>query len=49
VSMEERVKLLHGSFEVRSRPGSGTELAVHLPLITSSGSGASHRSKSAAG
>jgi signal transduction histidine kinase len=50
VSMQERVKLLHGSFEVRSQPGSGTELAVHLPLIHSSDSGVNHgKSKSAAG
>ena len=50
VSMQERVKLLHGSFEVRSQPGSGTELAVHLPLINSSDSGVNHgKSKSAAG
>jgi signal transduction histidine kinase len=40
VSMEERVKLSHGSFEVRSQPGRGTKLAVHLPLINSSDSGA---------
>ncbi len=50
VSMQERVKLLHGSLEVRSQPGSGTALAVHLPLINSSDSGANHgKSKSAAG
>lgn len=32
ISIEERVKLLHGSFEVKSQPGVGTELRVHLPL-----------------
>jgi len=32
VSIEERVKLLHGSFEVKSQSGAGTELRVHLPL-----------------
>jgi two-component system, NarL family, sensor kinase len=35
VSIEERVKLLHGSFEVTSQLGSGTELRVHLPLRSS--------------
>ncbi|MCI0389236.1 MAG: histidine kinase [Acidobacteria bacterium] len=32
ISLEERIKLLHGSFELRSQPGIGTELRVHLPL-----------------
>jgi PAS domain S-box-containing protein len=31
-SMEERVKLLSGSLQIKSRPGSGTELKVHIPL-----------------
>jgi signal transduction histidine kinase len=35
VSIEERVKLLHGSFEVTSQLGSGTELRVQLPLRSS--------------
>ncbi|HEU0178900.1 MAG TPA: PAS domain S-box protein [Blastocatellia bacterium] len=32
VSMEERVKLLHGSFELITRPGAGTELRALIPL-----------------
>jgi PAS domain S-box-containing protein len=31
-SMEERIKLLSGSFQIKSRPGSGTKLKVHIPL-----------------
>jgi PAS domain S-box-containing protein len=33
VSIEERVKLLRGSFEVNSRPGMGTELKVTIPRV----------------
>jgi PAS domain S-box-containing protein len=33
VSIEERVKLLRGSFEVISRPGEGTELMVSIPRV----------------
>jgi signal transduction histidine kinase len=32
VSMEERVKLLHGSFVLTTRPGAGTELRAQIPL-----------------
>ncbi len=32
VSIEERVKFLHGSFALRSQPGHGTELRVCIPL-----------------
>jgi signal transduction histidine kinase len=32
ISIEERVKLLHGKFEVKSQPGYGTELRVNIPL-----------------
>ena len=32
ISLEERVKLMHGRFEVKSHPGSGTELRVCIPL-----------------
>jgi signal transduction histidine kinase len=32
VSIEERVKLLHGSFELITRPGAGTELRAQIPL-----------------
>ena len=32
ISMEERVKLLHGNFQVNTRLGSGTELRVQIPL-----------------
>jgi len=31
VSMEERVTLLHGRLELRTRPGAGTELTAHIP------------------
>jgi signal transduction histidine kinase len=34
VGMEERVRHLGGTFEVHSRPGSGTVLSVSLPLPT---------------
>jgi PAS domain S-box-containing protein len=33
VSIEERVKLLRGSFEVSSKPGRGTELRVVIPRV----------------
>jgi PAS domain S-box-containing protein len=32
VSMEERVKLLHGNFLLTTRPGEGTELRAQIPL-----------------
>jgi PAS domain S-box-containing protein len=32
VSMEERVKLLHGNFVLTTRPGEGTELKAQIPL-----------------
>jgi PAS domain S-box-containing protein len=32
VSMEERVRLLNGSFRVQSAPGRGTELRIEIPL-----------------
>jgi hypothetical protein len=31
VSIEERVKLLHGSLVLKTRPGEGTELKVRIP------------------
>lgn len=31
ISMEERVRLLRGSMQIRSQPAGGTELHVHLP------------------
>jgi signal transduction histidine kinase len=31
-SMEERIRLSHGSFEIESHPGSGTELKVSIPF-----------------
>jgi len=36
ISIEERVKLLHGGFEVCSQPGAGTELKVRIPLSSRS-------------
>lgn len=32
VSMEERVKLLRGSFEVKTQPGAGAELRAQIPI-----------------
>jgi two-component system, NarL family, sensor kinase len=32
VSMEERVKLMHGNFLLTTRPGAGTELRAQIPL-----------------
>jgi two-component system sensor histidine kinase UhpB len=32
ISMEERVKLLHGSFVLTTQPGAGTELRAQIPL-----------------
>ena len=32
VSMEERVRLVNGEFSIRSEPGEGTEIEVHVPL-----------------
>jgi signal transduction histidine kinase len=32
ISIEERIKLSHGSFEIESHPGSGTELKVSIPF-----------------
>jgi PAS domain S-box-containing protein len=32
VSAEERIKLLEGAFEVRSKPGTGTTLVARIPL-----------------
>jgi signal transduction histidine kinase len=34
VGMEERVNHLGGAFEVESRPGSGTRVAVELPIAS---------------
>lgn len=31
LGMEERVRHLHGTFQIRSEPGRGTTLSVHLP------------------
>jgi len=32
ISMEERVRLVNGDFSIRSEPGKGTEIVVHVPL-----------------
>jgi len=32
ISMEERVRLVNGDFQIRSQPGEGTEVEVHVPL-----------------
>jgi signal transduction histidine kinase len=32
ISMEERVRLVNGELSIRSQPGKGTELEVHVPL-----------------
>ena len=34
VGMEERVNHLGGAFEIESRPGAGTRVAVELPLAS---------------
>jgi signal transduction histidine kinase len=34
VGMEERVNHLGGAFEIESRPGTGTKVAVELPLAS---------------
>jgi len=36
-SMEERVALVNGTLEIRSTPGSGTDIAARIPLSTGSG------------
>jgi signal transduction histidine kinase len=33
-AMEERVRLLRGSFDLKTRPGAGTELMAQIPLGT---------------
>jgi signal transduction histidine kinase len=33
LGMEERARLLHGSLQVASKPGTGTEITARLPLI----------------
>ena len=35
VSMEERVRLAHGSFAIHSRPGRGTRIDFRIPLSKS--------------
>ncbi|HEY7117989.1 MAG TPA: MASE1 domain-containing protein [Tepidisphaeraceae bacterium] len=37
VSMEERVRLVHGTVEIDTHPGRGTELRVSVPLATVAG------------
>jgi signal transduction histidine kinase len=32
ISIEERIRLSHGSFEIESHPGSGTELKISIPF-----------------
>ena len=32
IGMEERVRLLNGDFQIRSQPGEGTKVEVHVPL-----------------
>jgi PAS domain S-box-containing protein len=36
IGMEERVRLMNGTFALHSRPGRGTQVVVHLPLPESS-------------
>jgi PAS domain S-box-containing protein len=40
VSMEERVHLVQGRFNIESKPGKGTEVVVSVPLIAGAGSAA---------
>ncbi len=37
VSMEERVRLVHGEFSINSQPGQGTEVRVFVPLSRETG------------
>jgi signal transduction histidine kinase len=30
--MKERVEFVHGNLSIRSRPGSGTEVEIEIPL-----------------
>jgi signal transduction histidine kinase len=32
ISMQERVRLVHGEFKIRSRPGVGTKIEVYVPI-----------------
>jgi signal transduction histidine kinase len=32
ISMEERVRLVKGTFSIRSQPGTGTQVTVRVPL-----------------
>jgi signal transduction histidine kinase len=32
ISMRERVRLLHGTFTIKSKPLGGTTIDVHVPL-----------------
>lgn len=32
LTMKERVELVHGSFNIQSRPGGGTEITIEIPL-----------------
>ena len=36
ISMEERARLVNGEFFIRSQPGQGTEIEVHVPLKSGS-------------
>jgi len=36
ISMEERARLVNGEFSIRSVPGKGTEIEVHVPLKSGS-------------
>ncbi len=36
ISMEERVRLVHGTLNIRSRPGSGTMVAATVPIMKKS-------------
>ena len=36
ISMEERSRLVNGEFSIRSQPGKGTEIEVHVPLQSAS-------------
>ena len=36
ISMQERVRLLHGAFSLSSRPGRGVRIAIRIPLTANS-------------
>jgi signal transduction histidine kinase len=42
ISMEERVRIINGVFDIESKPGSGTRVEVRVPLHGANHDGANH-------